>query len=474
MSRYSHEKSTRISDVESDGTFSICIDYNSLNNTKRELEDTINKQKKLKVALETYESQTQTFESKRSEALKKRQTILQTKEQIESVRVRIATNEQKLNEHVRRGKTEQQIRQESKEKLKSVAVNSVKLQKQICAAFVKIQNEMKKERLINLEYSIKQQQTTYMENEIVDLRKECEEAENTRKKMKAMHEKILMETSDAKKDAKKCSDGYAPEDKGFSKFREQYDRLPSDMNELNNLIDEYQTKLECLLTVDDDELKTYENAQSVLKQCQSQLENKETALMELNSEIKDLFNGWMEPLQQLLAKINKKFSEYFESMGCAGEVAICHESGVEEYSEYGLCIRVTYRAGEPLQELNRYVQSGGERTVATAIYMLSMQDLTVAPFRCVDEINQGMDPQNERRIFEILVNATTSGAHKDTSQYFLITPKVFIYLLLISLTYVWLKSQPFSAIKCHLKYLTVPILTKKKLLFCLPYTENNH
>ena len=41
-----------------------------------------------------------------------------------------------------------------------------------------------------------------------------------------------------------------------------------------------------------------------------------------------------------------------------------------------------------LKELDPHRQSGGERSVATAIYMLALQTLTTVPFRCVDEINQ--------------------------------------------------------------------------------------
>lgn len=56
-----------------------------------------------------------------------------------------------------------------------------------------------------------------------------------------------------------------------------------------------------------------------------------------------------------------------------------------------------------------------------------MQPLTPAPFRLVDEINQAMDPVNERKIWEQVVSASSSG---DSPQYFLITPK-----LLSDLTY---------------------------------------
>ena len=86
-------------------------------------------------------------------------------------------------------------------------------------------------------------------------------------------------------------------------------------------------------------------------------------------------------------------------------------------------------------------QSGGERSVATALYMLALQELTTVPFRCVDEINQGMDARNERwvtnclnifsyklqlvfvlrLVFELLVR---TSCHVSSAQYFLLTPKL--------------------------------------------------
>lgn len=59
-----------------------------------------------------------------------------------------------------------------------------------------------------------------------------------------------------------------------------------------------------------------------------------------------------------------------------------------EFDQYGLKIKVKFRDIDQLQELTRYHQSGGERAVTTAIYMISLQELSKVPFRCVDEINQ--------------------------------------------------------------------------------------
>ena len=64
----------------------------------------------------------------------------------------------------------------------------------------------------------------------------------------------------------------------------------------------------------------------------------------------------------------------------------------DDFANYGIKIRVKYRSQEPLIELSANHHSGGERAVATALYMLAMQELTVVPFRCVDEINQVSDP----------------------------------------------------------------------------------
>jgi len=67
----------------------------------------------------------------------------------------------------------------------------------------------------------------------------------------------------------------------------------------------------------------------------------------------------------------------------------------EDYEKYGVRIRVKFRDTEQLAELTPYQQSGGERSVSTVLYMISLQELTCCPFRCVDEINQVRLSMNE-------------------------------------------------------------------------------
>ena len=58
-----------------------------------------------------------------------------------------------------------------------------------------------------------------------------------------------------------------------------------------------------------------------------------------------------------------------------------------DFDNYGIGIFVKFGDNKPMKELTTF-QSGGERSVATVLYMLSLQELSKSPFRCVDEINQ--------------------------------------------------------------------------------------
>lgn len=140
----------------------------------------------------------------------------------------------------------------------------------------------------------------------------------------------------------------------------------------------------------------------------------------MERDIVTLHNNWFAKISAIVKSINTNFSEFMHSMNCAGEVDLIFPSE-RDYEQYGIEIRVKYRNNEKLRALDRFVQSGGERAVAIAVYSLSLQHLSQVPFRCVDEINQGMDPNNERRVFEMLVN---NVAQPGQSQFFYVTPKL--------------------------------------------------
>jgi chromosome segregation ATPase len=93
-----------------------------------------------------------------------------------------------------------------------------------------------------------------------------------------------------------------------------------------------------------------------------------------------------------------------------------NDVATDDFEKWAIQIKVKFRDTEDMQILNGQRQSGGERSVSTIFYLMALQDLATAPFRVVDEINQGMDPRNERLVHGRMVDA---ACRLNTSQYVL-------------------------------------------------------
>ena len=65
-------------------------------------------------------------------------------------------------------------------------------------------------------------------------------------------------------------------------------------------------------------------------------------------------------------------------------------------SVYSSTVLFHVRPSDDMIELSKGAQSGGEKSVTTAVYMMALQELTQVPFRCVDEINQGERMQQQK------------------------------------------------------------------------------
>ena len=63
-----------------------------------------------------------------------------------------------------------------------------------------------------------------------------------------------------------------------------------------------------------------------------------------------------------------------QELGCAGEVLL--QPDEDDYDKYEMQIRVQFRSNRPMSTLNPAMQSGGERSVSTMLYLIALQDLT--------------------------------------------------------------------------------------------------
>ncbi|XP_021108381.1 structural maintenance of chromosomes protein 5 isoform X3 [Heterocephalus glaber] len=196
--------------------------------------------------------------------------------------------------------------------------------------------------------------------------------------------------------------------------------LPNTLDEIDALLTEERSRASCFTGLNPTVVQEYTKREEEIVQLTEELKGKKVELDQYRENISQVKERWLNPLKELVEKINEKFSNFFSSMQCAGEVDL-HTENEEDYDKYGIRIRVKFRSSTQLHELTPHHQSGGERSVSTMLYLMALQELNRCPFRVVDEINQGMDPINERRVFEMVVN---TACKENTSQYFFITPKL--------------------------------------------------
>ncbi|XP_025077820.1 LOW QUALITY PROTEIN: structural maintenance of chromosomes protein 5-like [Pomacea canaliculata] len=243
--------------------------------------------------------------------------------------------------------------------------------------------------------------------------KELEELKRSVKDMKAKAKEKLQE-------AKKATNTGSDEELSAEK-RKAFDQCPSNIEDLDAEIHGIQARADAIFQTDEKVIHTYQQREKRIAELKATLEQKRREKGQHHEEVQTTHNQWLTMLKDHIKNINKNFSYFFSAMGCCGEVDLSIPESETAYGQYGVRIKVKFRDGEVLRELTPYHQSGGERSVATVLYMMSLQELAKCPFRCVDEINQGMDPVNERKIFELVVQTVCKSS---MSQYFLLTPKL--------------------------------------------------
>ena len=186
------------------------------------------------------------------------------------------------------------------------------------------------------------------------------------------------------------------------------------LDELDDLIHEKQLTIEALHGADEGDLiARYEQARKDVEVLTAQLQTKEAQHATHSQLIAQYKAEWLTSIRELVQHLHASFSLYFRRLHHVGEVVLVEHN---DFDQYEIRIRVDFHSqGDKshLTDLSHTFQSGGEKSVTTMLYLLTLQEVTNAPFRIVDEINQGMDPKNEEKIFNQIVHA--SAQYQDHS-----------------------------------------------------------
>lgn len=420
-SKYTGEKNITQGPVRTDGSLSISIDTIKIEKTKGQIIEVQTACDRYQNEIDDLQTQIAQVNEKLTYFRQKSITTENKKRELQTLQNRIKILQNKLNSLQQNVQTEEEIRFNTKNQIQAIIKNLLNRQSTIQGHYKIYLEKLKKSKLEKLRLIVARKEVDYLTNGYRQKQRELEEAEEAVEQLKLVYNDIKNKENESLQRALQLSNNCKRDQSGFDEFRQSYLELSDNVDELETEKDDLQSRIDCLQTASTNEIELYEQTQIRVEKLQQDIENGRNSLESLIELLNSSQEQWLDPLQEIVDEINKKFGKAFERMGCAGEVTICKGADERDYEDYGLSIKVSYRDGEPLQELNATIQSGGERAVATAAFMLSLQELTPVPFRCVDEINQGMDAPNERRIFNLLVQSTSKP---NTSQYFLITPKV--------------------------------------------------
>ena len=140
-------------------------------------------------------------------------------------------------------------------------------------------------------------------------------------------------------------------------------------------------------------------------------------------ERKEAFLSW---LKNGIEKMRMKFSSLYRRLGCSGDLELINTES-ERIGNMSLQILVSYRDDVELRPISSSANSGGEKMCCTMLFCfaLLLEEERMPPFVFVDELNQGLDPENELKIMTIMFE----DAEKDTApQSFVVTPKLLLNL----------------------------------------------
>ncbi|XP_035513376.1 structural maintenance of chromosomes protein 5 [Morone saxatilis] len=416
---YSNKISTSNSAVHPSQYLTITVDAEEKRQLEQQMKTCESKLRDIDERMKALQKEATALDRRDNELLAEKKQLSELKGKKRQLEQKISTKQDSLRQMEQNVIDLQKIEEETKEKI--AAVNSQKVT--IVTAFIaqmKLRAKLTMEKVyLALETVGLTAEKTKLEN---DCREGASELKTTDQKCGRLDQRKVQLTEQCKGLLKRAKticrmqpDESLPED-----LRNAFSNLPDTLDEIDAMLNEERSRAECFTGLSENVVDEYNRREQEIKHLEKELEDRSNALNAYRQNISEAKERWLNPLKQLVEQINGKFSDFFRSMQCAGEVDL-HSENEEEYDKYGIRIRVKFHSSTQLHELTPYHQSGGERSVSTMLYLMALQELNRCPFRVVDEINQGMDPVNERRVFDIVVR---TACKETTSQYFFITPKL--------------------------------------------------
>jgi chromosome segregation ATPase len=178
--------------------------------------------------------------------------------------------------------------------------------------------------------------------------------------------------------------------------REEFKKWPDEQSDLESEKEEKEVERDGITIANPNALQEYKARKARIDELGEKLDFERSNLQQKQDSLKQVKQRWLPALRSLVQRLDKCFSDNFRKIGCRGGIELIEDE--ENFDKFRIDIKVAFRDSEGLHPLDGRRQSGGERSVSTMLYIIALQNLTKSPFRVVDEINQGMDVENEKHV----------------------------------------------------------------------------
>lgn len=194
------------------------------------------------------------------------------------------------------------------------------------------------------------------------------------------------------------------------------------VDEVKEAIKEERDKASEFKGIDPNIGEKYKALKARLEAEKKGLEESAKAHQDYQEKTKQLKEKWVMDRQDLVTRLDGRFSTYMRQMGVNGGVALVAPEGAS-IDDYGLEIRTAFHkgsggSGSSMKALTT-MNSGGECSASTILFLMALQREVASPVRMVDEFNKGLDAEREGLVFSRIVANT---AHPDAPQFIMIAP----------------------------------------------------
>ena len=197
-----------------------------------------------------------------------------------------------------------------------------------------------------------------------------------------------------------------------SSGRVETDRSPQDIQSEIKVV---EAKIETIGDVPEDTKQMYEQQLSTLRNLEEKAKKIRENRRAAEESLKNRITLWRRKIQELLEEVNRSYLTILSALGAVGYVKLINPDSIDNA---GLELFIGFRGMEPTP-LNPYSQSGGERSIAVATFLLALQKYIKSPFRAVDEFEVHMDMRNREAFLLKLIEVLKET---EDAQYLIITP----------------------------------------------------